>query len=140
MKDSVEILEDMKAAAPKAHTNLRFIKEMPVGKAIRQGDMYLKCIEGMPDKEKYMHALETFQLVEGDSKGSRHTIAEADQKCVTLYERTGFEDGFQVVGYVEASERFLVVHPEHAHFSIPEGWYAIIRQADFAAPESLVTD
>jgi hypothetical protein len=36
---------------------------------------------------------------------------------------------------IEATEAFMIQHPEHAHFQLPAGTYQVTYQLDFATRE-----
>lgn len=113
------------AAAEKPNTEVRYIEKMKVGEAVRQGDIYLTRVRSDATREKEIH---TRQLAPGNTQGSRHCV----EGPVRVYERKGDA----LTGPIVASEgRFKVTHPEHAHFDLPGGCYAVTYQRDFAREE-----
>ena len=116
---------EIEAAAKKADATVRNIRTFPVGKHVRQGDVYLCRVE---DGAKFGKERGTRQVAVGTTVGSRH-VAEGR---LTVYESVGFQRFEpQFVGpVVVAEERWTLTHPEHAHVSLPAGCYQITHQTD----------
>jgi hypothetical protein len=110
----------------------RVIDAIGVGYHVRQGDLYIKRIDGI-DKGEYK-VTSNRQLAPGTNKGSRHTVNDS----VTVYEHVSKQGeattnslGFMINGpVIECPERFSVSHPEHADMSLPAGIYQINYQVD----------
>lgn len=127
-------LQQIKDYAANPLGEMRFVEEIEIGQAIRQGDLYAIRIEEIPEDAV---KVETNQLVAGTSLGSRHTVGEG----VEVFKGTNYgqviivshkpkEVGY-VVGYMTRSaDRFPNDHPEHAHNSLPAGCYQWIQQLD----------
>lgn len=123
-KTATEAHNIVEAAAAKARPETRVIEDMQPGQAIRQGDIYLIRLEARP--AKLPPAAPGRQLAPGTTRGSRHCV----EGPVTLHE---LPDAGRLNGpLVIATERFLVTHPEHAHFSLPPGAYQVRYQRNFA--------
>ena len=77
---------------------------------------------------KHAKATKNRQLAPGVSKGSRHIVSEGP----TLFEapNAGSWRGVLNGPLVVSKERFKLTHPEHAHFELPAGSYAVFYQAD----------
>lgn len=115
----------VREAADKPDTDLRVIKKIAVGEAVRQGDIYLKRVAKTAARGE---EIETRQLAPGNTQGSRHCV-EGDVK---IYARKGDALTGPIV---ESETGFRVTHPEHAHFDMPAGTYAVTYQRDFAREE-----
>ncbi len=123
IEDVVKTIEK-ESIAPNQDT--RIVKELAIGKGIRQGDVYLIRID---PSHPIGEVLFTQQLVVGTVQGSRH-IVEGGK----LYASTSWPKGISrtaILGpIVRAKKRFTVTHPEHAHFVLPAGTYQCIQQLD----------
>lgn len=107
-------------------SEVRLIESIDVGKAIRQGDIY---IHRVPSEHAHGKIRQSRQLAIGTTKGSRHILEGAAQ----IFEGSKAPDWAKqaLLGpFVEALERCIVTHPEHAHISIPAGTYQITHQLD----------
>lgn len=127
MENAVKVLKQIEVEAKeKAIREIRYIKSMNPGDAIRQGDIYLLCVESDHPVGKITH---NRQLAPGTSMGSRHCI----EGNVDIYEGVKAPEWCKsnLVGpVIVAKERFKLVHPEHAHFDIPSGYFQTIYQLD----------
>lgn len=118
--------------------DLRYVRELAVGQWIRQGDVMLLRIAKRPDC--YATKTTNHQLAPGTSKGSRHivdgpvtlhTAPEADARSAIAKLPGTTTSRLLLPGpCVDASERFTLTHPEHAHHSLPAGVYVTIYQLD----------
>jgi hypothetical protein len=117
--------------AQKSSDKLREIPEklMKVGKAIRQGDLYVKRIESFDEKSQDVVEYKDNQLVPGSTMGSRH-IVRGNVKCFKKLNSDQFTGPVIV-----AKERFLIEHPLHAHCSLPAGIYQTTYQVDFSTQQ-----
>lgn len=120
-------LEIERQAQEKVVHEVRMIEAIDVGQAVRQGDIYAHKVA-----PSHPHGLEqkTRQLAMGDTAGSRH-VAELP---ATVYEGTSLpstclNDTF-LGPCIVSPGRFTIVHPEHAHFSLPAGTYQVTHQLD----------
>jgi hypothetical protein len=117
-----EALNRIQEAAKESTDEIRFHRTVPIGKIVHQGDVYLKAIKEPALKGKPAN---TKQLAPGTTKGSRHIVKG---KNIEIYESTKSEELLGPI--VHAPERFELTHPEHAHHSIPSGWYETGYQVD----------
>ncbi|MDP2705073.1 MAG: hypothetical protein Q8O71_01590 [bacterium] len=122
---SDEILGVIQAAAQAAASDVRHVHAIAHGQYVRQGDVLLvRVADGHP----HGPALPSRQLAEGTTQGSRH-VAEAP-----CYAATTPPPGAAATAFlgpcVVSPERFVVTHPEHAHFSLPAGTYQVVQQRD----------
>lgn len=128
------------SAAAKPRQETRVINQIPVGKMVRQGDLYLirvnpkKSISLFKDTvtvnlSEYANAPATnkqfYQLVPGSTKGSRHQIAQAENISFMI---NPTNQSTLVGPMIVAKENFTVVHPEHAHIQLPAGEYLVCYQ------------
>jgi len=123
-----------------ADQELRHVEDIPVGKAVRQGDIYIRAVTEIPGKRS---EIKERQLAPGNTQGSRH-IAEGK---ITLFSRDADRDVMRRIKIeedvaeeltgpgIEANERFTITHPEHADVSLPAGKYCVTYQADYELAE-----
>lgn len=114
-------------AAEKAVQEIRTIKDIEIGKSVRQGDIYIHRIA---DDHPHGKASKSRQLAIGNTPGSRH-IAEAPSKVFAGVKAPDYcRQGTFLGPLVVSTERFTVSHPEHAHVSLPAGAYQVTHQMD----------
>lgn len=112
-----------------ANTNrevLRFSEAASPGDNLRQGDIYIFLLNGLPKTAKPRPV--NLQLAEGETQGSRH-ILDSD-KHVEMFDAPapeGWAD--HLVGPVMRlkSER-TITHPEHNHITLASGVYRVFYQ------------
>ena len=112
-------------AKSKADSKVRVVPSIPIGKSIRQGDVYLTRIKSLP---KDFVETDNMQLAPGTTQGSRHIMVNAK---VYKNPKARNTEGPIVV----AKERCLLEHPEHAHFDLPAGTYQVTYQLDYATQQ-----
>jgi len=109
-----------------SHRERRF-KSIPVGKCVRQGDIYIVRVK---DNHPHGGIRESHQLAFGTSKGSRHI---ADRNFV-VYEGTTLPKGVAAGTFlgpcIQTDCEATIEHPEHAWAIIPAGTYQILHQTD----------
>lgn len=119
----------MKDAEAKVSTEVRFIKDIEVGKVVRQGDIYIHAVQ---DNHPKGAKAQSRQLAIGTTNGSRHMAESPSQ----VFEGTQIPEwcarGTFLGPVVQSDKRFVVSHPEHAHVSLPPGCYQITHQLDAA--------
>lgn len=114
-------------AKEKAVAEMRVVEAIAVGKVVRQGDIYIHRVN---DDHVRGAQTEGRQLAMGQSTGSRH-VAEAPAQVfegIKAPEWCAFRIFLGPV--IEAKDRFVVTHPEHAHVSLPAGVYQVTHQMD----------
>ncbi len=125
MTDATHVLQKIRREAEQNGSTIRWVEACAPGDEIRQGDIYLYPIDA-PQSLEVPHWGR--QLAPGTTTGSRHVVeGEAD-----LYSRHA--PGVLEGPYVHAHERVVLTHPEHAHVSLPAGWYEVRYQRDYEAP------
>ena len=123
--------EKMHAAKPER------IGSPSAGDVVRQGDLYLVCIESLPSGNRAPR-----QLALGDTQGSRHC---AEGECVVYAPKSpaavskligvacrGAEVPEQLIGpLVECVGETTITHPEHGHRILPAGttWAVVFQRA-----------
>lgn len=120
------------SAQVNADKNVRVVtdEQMPVGKSIRQGDIYLTRIDGVPSANTKEE--QSGQLAPGSTQGSRHTV----QLSKTLQVFSNPSNNSPLRGpVVSSSKDFTLSHPEHADFKLPAGDYQVTYQQDWAEEE-----
>lgn len=100
-----------------------FPEAASVGDTVRQGDVYITLLSGIPDGCKIVKK-PSMQLAPGNTQGSRHCLSSLrGLKVYSLKDPTVY-DGPVVV----ATKPFEVTHPEHGNWQIPVGCYGISYQ------------
>jgi hypothetical protein len=98
-----------------------------IGDVVRQGDLYLVCVENASGTRTSNR-----QLAPGDTQGSRHVLAGdcevfIDCQSVANVPRELLGPAFRCSGDV------TVEHPEHGHKILPAGTcWAVVYQRAFA--------
>lgn len=114
-------------AKEKAVHEVRKILEIKVGQVVRQGDIYVHCVEARHARGK---KTENRQLAMGKSRGSRH-VAEG---TVEVFEGTTAPEwcrrGTFLGPVIVAAQPFTITHPEHAYVELPAGVYQVTHQMD----------
>ncbi len=124
--------EKMDAAKPAS------IGSPSIGDVVRQGDLYLVCLEVLPPGTKTQR-----QLAPGTSQGSRHV---AEGECVVylpkeplavarmIAKANGSDVPAALIGpMVECVGETTITHPEHGHRILPAGTaWAVTYQRAFA--------
>jgi len=95
------------------------------GDVVRQGDLYLICVDALPEAPISKNR----QLVPGTTQGSRHTI-EGDCKVT---EPVKYKDRpIELSGPAfECVSECTIAHPEHGHKILPAGtvWHSVYQRA-----------
>lgn len=125
-RSAAEVLAQIQKEAEEANPELRFVRTCGEGDEVRQGDLYLYPLDEEPSHES--QALNSLKLASGDSPGSRHIVVGKALAYDRLQRQTAL-DGPVLL----AQERVVLTHPEHAHVSLPAGWYEVRYQRDYAA-------
>lgn len=121
---------------------VRDVRGMVSGEAVRQGDVYLIKVSSKADMYAVLKSdfrqsekgavTQNMQLAPGTTKGSRHILAS--NPGLTVYAPAKNADPLEGP-FIEATEDFELTHPEHANFLFGPGQYACIYQRDYAAEE-----
>lgn len=136
MQSVKEAVNKVSSDAPAISTK-KVLEKCEIGQGIRQGDLYVirinptgvTDIKGLeqPVNVDLCTMLGGDQLVEGQTNGSRHTIKEGQASF--WRDPTGSNPVFG--GVVKANRCWDLEHPEHAHWNLPSGTYAIFYQLDW---------
>lgn len=140
-----EVHEAVRSFSKRAPKEARHIESMAPGPDvfhspwIRQGDVYLIAIKSLT---KDWPETTNRQLAPGLSLGSRHVV-EGDVELwatpsVNLVLAQRNEGSILAGPQIRAKERFKIVHPRHAHFSLPAGLYQVAYQMDPATARRVV--
>lgn len=111
------------------------IEVMGPGDVVRQGDLYLTCLDCQPVKAS---AFAGRQLAPGTSQGSRHVV-EGLCELYTPAESSALDAIHHVVPATKGHRQFLgpviharepitITHPEHGHRTLPAGTYLVTYQ------------
>lgn len=115
------------ALTPEAADDTRRVHRIEPGQGVRQGDVYLRCVEQVKrGAERFMTVGPGAKgkLGQRDAAGDRHTVTSTGQ--VEFYAR---KSRSPLVGPVlVATKRMLVSHPEHADIELPAGTYEVSYQ------------
>lgn len=122
-----ELIETIESQAKdRMVTKDRVVSKFPVGKIVRQGDIY---IHSVPADHPHGAFREDKQLAQGVSQGSRHVAC-----CDKVYEGTtlpkGIQNGTFLGPFITADVEIRIAHPQHADVIIPPGCYQITHQMD----------
>lgn len=117
LRDSVESLD---AAATET------IGSPSLGDVVRQGDLYLVCIDKLPSGKK----IEDRQLAEGNTQGSRHVV-QGDVSIVTPDSAHPGIDRVLCGPAFHCNEAAEVTHPEHGNKVLPKDttWRVTFQRA-----------
>ena len=123
-----EIIQNIETSAKdRMVTTDRVVKSLPVGKHGRQGDIYIHSVD---KTHQHGAAMESRQLAQGISQGSRH-IAEHPAK---IFEGTTLPkncaNGTFLGPMISCDVEFRISHPQHADVILPPGNYQITHQMD----------
>lgn len=132
--DTQVIAELSKIESAKPDVEVRVCRNLPIGKALHQGDVYLhRVADSWPRGER----LGTRQVAVGSTVGARH-VAEGDgvevfagtdlPASVEPYENV--DESAYLGPVVVAPQGFTLTHPEHAHHRCPAGVYQVTYQVD----------
>lgn len=129
MKTVLEVHQNLAAeASEKNHAETRVLDQIKIGQAFRQGDVYVTRIAELP---KNIVGTMNLQIAKGQTKGSRHILAETAGLRVYNLKESGPLDG----PVFTSTEEICLTHPEHAHFRFPAGTYSTHYQQDYQAAE-----
>jgi len=124
-----QIAEVKKISEEVNHTTTRVIANFPIGKGIRQGDVYVKRVASIPP-DYCIHTM-NLQIAKGNTKGSRHILEEQPGLRIYIKSEPGPLDG---PAFTSVTEIHLT-HPEHPCFKIPAGSYVSYYQIDWSREE-----
>lgn len=108
-----------------------------IGDVVRQGDIYLICLESVPAGQD----VKSRQLAPGSTQGSRHVavgncrIVNANRATVANTINRLVKDAAvpeQLVGpVIECRGETTITHPEHGHRILPAGsvWASVYQRA-----------
>lgn len=102
---------------------------MDIGKIIRQGDVYVKRVDTIPE-DFTMATMET-QIAKGNTKGSRHILE--DDGVIRIFKKSS-PAPLEGPAF-KSTKEITLTHPEHANFKLPAGCYISYYQQDFAQEE-----
>ena len=124
--EPTEALKSVEDGAEGNVQEIRNIEEFPIGKIVRQGDIYIHRVEDSHPRGK---STSNRQLAMGETQGSRHVLdGEAEifegSTAPTWAPRALLGPLFKLF------KRATVTHPEHAHVGLPAGTYQVTHQMD----------
>ena len=105
-----------------------------IGDVVRQGDLYLECIETLPDGEPTGET----QLAIGSTQGANHVITSGYKNGYSIVNvkshttNAGVEVNPVLIGPAfKCVEECELTHPEHGNKILPAGtvWQVVFQQA-----------
>lgn len=124
-----------RTAREKAVSEIRMVEKIEIGQAVRQGDIYVHRVA--PGHQRGPK-LESRQLAVGDSQGSRHVAELPADVYAGIELPESCAPGTFLGPVIVSLGRFKIVHPEHAHFSLPDGVYQVTHQSDARTKERVI--
>lgn len=137
-----------RSAAKKSKAATEVIGTASIGDVIRQGDLYLVCLDVAPKGK----AAKSRQLAPGSTQGSRH-VAEGDCEVCEPASRAAIAEKVnavvrgatvpeELVGpIVFVGNEATITHPEHGHKVLPsDSVWAVVFQRAFAEEVRRVQD
>jgi hypothetical protein len=126
--NTLEIMKEIETKAQEINTQeLRVISQHIIGKAVRQGDIYIHMVE---NDFEVGQEINVKQIVDGTSIGSRHIL----DGNVIVYEGKVLPkwvaSNYPLGKAFDVKSRCIVTHPEHAHVELPKGRYVVTHQMD----------
>lgn len=122
MQNVVSEVEMVAQKVAKRETQ-RFPVAASPGDAVRQGDVYITLLDGVPDGCEKQKTWDT-QLAPGTTQGSRHVLdSRVGVTCYLLPSPSEFDGPVLVL-----TKKREVTHPEHGHWILPPGVYGISYQ------------
>jgi hypothetical protein len=127
---TIEIIKDLTEKAVKLNRKEnRIIKTWPIGKVVRQGDVY---IHRVADDHPVGDMLDIRKIADGTSIGSRHILI-GDVKVYQGVKLPSYVNNRWPLGYAfnVGQEGMTITHPEHAHIdTCVKGRYVVTHQMD----------
>lgn len=129
----MKILETIKEIEQKAKelnkNDTRIVKNLPIGRVVRQGDIYVHHIaKNHPVGEE----VKIRQIADGFTMGARH-ILRGDVQVFIGKKLPHYVNSRWPIGYAfkVGPEGAVLTHPEHAHIEFcDEGLYQVTHQMD----------
>ncbi len=137
VKTSAEVLTKFEAEtmARKPQAEKQVFEGFPVGKAFRQGDIYILRIKDVPCDAVPM-AKPIPQLAPGDTQGSRHVLESIKGLMMYTKHNPTPLDG----PILKPKSPITVTHPEHSWVTLPPGVYSIHYQRQLSIELQRVLD
>ncbi|MEX1336107.1 MAG: hypothetical protein AB1Z66_12490 [Candidatus Limnocylindrales bacterium] len=99
----------------------RLSHDTSIPMTLRQGDILLVAVPGIPDGARQQPRTGRIVLAEGEATGHAHAIHEPDA-------RTFVHAG---VRYLLTRSRAQLVHEEHAPIDVPPGRWRVVQQREY---------
>ncbi len=136
-----ELVEKIESCEQKAKTlanpETRTFKnaDFPVGSHVWQGDVALVRLPDVPKGAKLQKNRTIRQIVEGNTRGSRHCVTIESMPKVDWY--TPAEKNVLLGDIMDTTAPVEVEHPEHGNIVVPEGTYQVRYQRAYSPLEEL---
>lgn len=131
-KTLIERIEKCEQSAKTiANPDTRILKDsdLPVGKHIWQGDLALLRLAEVPTNAKPQQNRTVRQLVEGNTRGSRHCVSMGSMADTSWF--TAADKGVLIGDIISSSKTIEIEHPEHGNIVLPAGAYQVRYQRAF---------
>lgn len=112
--EKIKELEEMAVKLNKKDIRIINDKTVPLGKAFRQGDLYLIHV---PNNHEVGEEINIRQLAEGVSMGARHVLKGNVKVYQGIKHPQGVNNRYPL-GYAFDVDDAVLEHPEHAHGEI----------------------
>lgn len=128
--ETIKVIKELTEKAIKLNRKeTRNVTNIPIGKIIRQGDVYIHRVK---DDHVVGETVDIRQIADGTSIGSRHILI-GDVKVYQGTKLPSYVNNSWPIGYAfdVGNEGATITHPEHAHINIcVSGRYQVTHQMD----------
>jgi len=124
--ERIEACEKSAKTVANPETRILKDKDIPVGFHIWQGDLALKRLAEVPSSAKPQTNRSVRQLVEGNTRGSRHCVSMESMPSTSWF--TSADKGVLVGDIISSSKTIEIEHPEHGNIVLPAGSYQVHYQ------------
>lgn len=121
--NATETLDRVRSTADAQKSDRTRSPQMDVGDHVRQGDLYIYRIAGVPKGAERVESPDR-QLAPGTTQGSRHCLDSLDGVTVHRLAEPNPLQG----PILDLAEPRTVEHPEHGHVELQPGCYAVTYQ------------
>ena len=101
------------------------VPTMSPGQGFAQGDVGIIMLSAVPNCAEAISPPEGRQVAPGNTKGSRHIVADTDK---VKFFRVEDGDVLSDLALDAHDSGFTLLHPEHADVTFPKGIYRIVHQ------------
>lgn len=107
-------------------------EQIPIGKFVRQGDVYLTRVS---PNHPHGPQIKDHQLAAGETLGSRHIVDDTTKiyrgtTHVKQWLKLGPNDRVLIAPFIESYQEIHIKHPQHGDYFLPAGSYQCSIQMD----------